>query len=221
MKLVAVNIGKVVEQPWRDGTPTAINKETSKKRILLTEEGLQGDEQADRKNHGGHDKAVLVLPSSTYMRFEIEHPYGFLGDNLTLEGIDESEVCLGDRFQIGTTLLEVSQPRSPCWKLDQQVLDNRRWKQGDFLKAYSDSGHVGFYCRVLGRGTLKKGQQVIWLTRNGECSKVQRLTIRELFLAKYFQKGENPMQILEQAARHPSISKAWKTELLKLLEAAK
>ncbi len=221
MRVVAVNIGKIAEQPWRGGTATAINKSQVDTLIDIDELGLAGDEQADLKNHGGADKAVLVLPSSAYMRYELEHPYGYLGENLTIEGIDEAEICLGDRLQIGPVLLEVTQPRSPCWKLDQQVATDSKWKEGEFLKSYSESGHVGFYCRVLGKGAIKKGYRVLWLTRNGDCSRFQRTTIRELFLAKQYRKGEDPWQVMEQAAKHPSISKAWQQELLSLLEKKK
>lgn len=219
MRIVSLNIGKSIEQPWRSGTLTAIHKTSIKDKIWLSETGLQSDEQADLKNHGGKDKAILVLPSSAYQRFEISHPYGFLGENLTISDIDEDEICLGDRLQIGSVLLEVTQPRSPCWKLDAQATQDSKWQTGEFLKAYSDSGRVGFYCRVLGQGWLQEGQSVRWLTRNEEQEKkFPRISIRTLFLAKQNFSNKQARKLLKEAVKHPALSQSWLTSILKILE---
>jgi len=189
--------------------------------LQLTETGLQGDEQVDTKNHGGEEKAVLILPSNAYMRFEISEPYGFLGENLTIDDIDEAQVCLGDRLQIGSVLLEVTQPRSPCWKLDALAADNTNWQTGKFLQAYSDSGRVGFYCRVLGTGELQKGQSVTWLTRNKDSNKDKKypkITIQKLFLAKHKPSTDKDWCLLEKALEHPALSKAWQNQLMHLLQ---
>ncbi len=219
MIVTSVNVGKKVEKPWRDGTITAIHKSTHDDKLLVSESGLHGDEQADLKHHGGRDKAILVLPTSAYQRFEVSQPYGYLGENLSIEGVDEAEVCLGDRLQIGSTLLEVSQPRSPCWKLDAQAIADTGNKQGSFLKAYSESGRVGFYCRVLVSGMIKAGQKVIWLTRaESETKQVPRVSIQSLFLAKQYRKGEAAWKTMEQAVKHPALSQAWQDELKLILE---
>jgi len=222
MKIVSLNIGKRRQQPWRNGTDTAIHKESVEESLLLTKTGLQGDEQADSKNHGGEDKAVLVLPSNAYIRFEVSQPYGFLGENVTIDDIDEAEICLGDRLQIGSVLLEVTQPRSPCWKLDALAVDNTEWQAGEFLQAYSDSGRVGFYCRVLGTGSLQKGQSIRWLTRNEEAvnydKKFPRITIQELFLAQLKRASNKDWRIISEAVKHPALSKSWQKSLLGLLD---
>lgn len=222
MKVVSVNIGKVAEKSWREGTATAIHKQQVDSRVLITEEGLEGDEQADLKNHGGADKAVLILPSSAYDRFEITKPYGYLGENISLEGLDETEICLGDRLQVGSALLEVTQPRSPCWKLDQQACEDSKWQQEGFLQAYSKSGHVGFYCRVLGRGTVGNGSMVYWLTRSSErADKLPKITIKELFLAKQYGTDKQAIELLAKAVKHPALSLAWKTEIQNKLDRLK
>lgn len=223
MKIVSLNIGKIVEKPWRDGTSTAIHKRAVQERTKLSKTGLEGDEQADLKNHGGEDKAVLVLPSSAYMRFEIAHPYGFLGENLTINDMDEAEICLGDRLQIGSVLLEVTQPRSPCWKLDALVTeDSQKWQVGEFLNAYSESGHVGFYCRVLSVGWLESNQSVRWLTRSEEATeKFPRIMIRELFLAKMHPAKDKSKKILKRALKHPALSHAWQKSIQHLLNRKK
>lgn len=218
MQLASVNIGKKIEKPWRDGTVTAIHKAEVDGSVVVLETGIEGDQQADLRFHGGEDKAVLVLPSSAYQRFEINRPYGYLGENLTIDGIDEAEICLGDRLQIGMTLLEVTQPRSPCWKLDAQAVDASGNKQGSFLKKYSESGHVGFYCRVIARGSVKAEQQVIWLTRNQGLEKqFPKISIKELFLAKQYRKTEQAWKTIEQATKHPALSKDWRDELLAII----
>ncbi|BCN92439.1 hypothetical protein THMIRHAM_02240 [Thiomicrorhabdus immobilis] len=220
MKIVSVNIGKIVEKPWRDGTSTAIHKQAVQERIKLSKFGLEGDEQADLKSHGGEDKAVLVLPSSAYMRFEIAHPYGFLGENLTINDIDEAEIRLGDRLQIGSVLLEVTQPRSPCWKLDALVTeDSQKWQAGEFLKAYGESGHVGFYCRVLSEGWLETNHSVRWLTRSAESAeKFPAVSIKDLFLAKLNPSSEKDWKTLKRALKHPALSKAWQASIQQLLD---
>ena len=218
MKIVSLNIGKRQEQPWCDGTLTAIHKHAITEKVWVNELGLDGDEQADLINHGGVDKAILVLPSNAYMRFEIEHPYGFLGENLTIDDIDEAEICIGDRLQIGSVLLEVTQPRSPCWKLDAQVAEGSKWQAGTFLKAYSDSGRVGFYCRVLVEGWLVKGSSVRWLTRNEEQETYPKISVQSLFLAKLNHSNDQAWQVLQNAVQHPALSKAWKDSVQIMLE---
>lgn len=219
MKLCSVNIGKKIEKPWREGTLTAIHKAAVDGCCSVTELGLDGDQQADLKHHGGVDKAVLVLPANAYQRFEVAQPFGFLGENLSIEGIDEDEICLGDRLQIGMTLLEVTQPRSPCWKLDAQVTTDTKRKRGAFLKAYSQSGRVGFYCRVLAGGNVEAGQSVIWLTRaENDHKQIAKIAIRDLFWAKQYRKDEAAWKTLESAVKHPALSQAWREELKLIIE---
>ena len=223
MQIVSINTGKILDKEWRNGSQSAIHKTSvGDASVVINEQGISIDEQADLKNHGGVDKAVLILPSSAYQRFDVAHPYGFLGENITLDGADESQICLGDRLQIGTLLLEVSQPRSPCWKLDQHVGEIAGLEKGVFLNRYSDSGHVGFYCRVIAVGRAQKGQEVIWLTRDMADKTWGHISIKELFLAKLNAHGTNDSKaktILQEAIKHPALSKAWKIECQKLVDA--
>ncbi len=222
MKVVSVNIGKIKIQSWRDGTPSAMHKSAVDGQVSVSKTGLSGDEQADTKNHGGEDKAVFVMPESNYAFFNIQQPFGFLGENLTLSGLDETEVCLGDRLQIGTVLLEVSQPRSPCWKLGQHASDGSDWSSAEFLKTYSESGRVGFYCRILATGQLEKGQSVTWLTRDSSDDNAAKtpykISIQKLFLAKQFHQTDKDWQILHAVVKHPALSASWKKAIKKLLE---
>jgi len=214
MKIVSVNIGPVITYPWRNGTRSALNKTPTKESIFIDTLGLSGDEQADQKKHGGEDKAVFILPASHYERFKIQQPFGFLGENLTLSGLDESQICLGDRLQIGEVLLEVTQPRSPCWKLGEHASIQENWTMATFLQAYSKEGYVGFYCRVIQEGFIQEGDTIHWLP---EESKNEKLTIQALFTAKQFHKTPEQIHQLNIAIQHPALSESWRTSIETLL----
>ncbi len=118
---------------------------------------LEGDGQADRKHHGGVDKAVLAYPASHYPRWERElgltgMPFGGFGENFTVEGVEEVSVCIGDTFSVGDVLVQVSQPRQPCWKI------SRRWNIPDLTARVLKTGRTGWYFRVLREGTVCAGQ---------------------------------------------------------------
>lgn len=206
MKVLSVNIGQAQEYDWRDGTQSAIVKSPVAS-ANLTELGFEGDVQCDLKHHGGADKAVMLIPAKNYTLFSIHQPFGYLGENLTIDGLDETQVGIGDQLQIGEVILEVSQPRSPCWKLD--ALTGRK----DLLKTYAESGRVGFYCRVLQMGKVSVGDEI----RHIPAQKQLGLVIFDLFLAKYHGKSNADIALLNQAIQHPALSAAWRDELTRLL----
>ncbi|MEA3405534.1 MAG: MOSC domain-containing protein [Pseudomonadota bacterium] len=217
MQLESVNIGKLQTHLWRDGTESGLHKAPVHGLIEVNSTGLQGDEQADLKNHGGVDKAVFVMPAENYKKFRVDQPYGFLGENLTISGLDENLVCLGDRFRVGGVLLEVSQPRSPCWKLGEHAKTQPAWKTAsDFLKEYSESGCVGFYCRVIEEGLLQQGDQVERFA-DTQSSVHGCMSIHDLFLAKQFHKTDKDWLLLASAIDHPALSKAWHKAIKGLL----
>ena len=135
---------------------TAFFKTAIESRVHVGIEGLAGDGHADLKNHGGADKAVLAYSADhyPYWRRELsldDLPFGAFGENLSIEGMSERDVCIGDRYRIGETILEVSQPRQPCWKL------GRRWNQKLLPKIVIQNGFCGWYLRILQPGTIEKG----------------------------------------------------------------
>ncbi|HIQ39612.1 MAG TPA: MOSC domain-containing protein [Sulfurivirga caldicuralii] len=180
---------------------------------MLTPTGLADDCQVDHKNHGGPDKALLVIPAANYARFGVHKHWGFLGENLTFpDRLDEKCVHLGDRFQLGDVLLEVTQPRSPCWKLDE--LAKTQAGKHHFLQTYAGSGHVGFYVRVLRTGLLCAG-----LSIEHQPAEQPAPSIHALFLAKHGGgKTAEQRSIIEQALAHPALSTAWREELGQLLK---
>ena len=214
MNVVSVNVGQIKTYPWRNGTLSALHKEPTTKATFIDLLGLSGDAQADQKNHGGADKAVFILPACHYQRFNIQQPFGFLGENLTIEGLDETQVCLGDHLQIGDVLLEVTQPRSPCWKLGEHASIQENWSMASFLQAYSQEGYVGFYARVLQTGSVQAGQTIQWLPDE---SSAETLTIQALFTAKQFHNTAQHLQQLQIAIQHPALSEAWRTSIKTLL----
>jgi MOSC domain-containing protein YiiM len=157
MKLVSVQVGRPRKVRWRRTTvSTGIFKAPVAGRIMLRRNNLEGDEQADLSVHGGWDKAVYVYPSEHYAYWRQEPsqmplPYGSFGENFTTEGLDESNVRIGDRFRIGGAVVEVTQPRMPCYKLA------IRFKRPDMPKRFHASGRCGFYLAVIEEGEVGAG----------------------------------------------------------------
>ena len=132
--------------------------------VWLGTTNLNGDGQADLKNHGGPEKAVNVYPVEHYPYWQqvlgaVEFPFGSFGENFTTEGLLETEVCLGDIFEVGSALVQVSQPRQPCWKLA------RRWRRKDLALRVQESGRTGWYFRVIREGTVQAGSRLILIER--------------------------------------------------------
>jgi MOSC domain-containing protein YiiM len=128
--------------------------------------GFDGDQVGDPTVHGGPDKAVHAYPFEHYewwlnrigMHDLLQFP-GAFGENLTLEGMIEDEVCIGDQFRIGTALVEVSQGRQPCWKL------NHRFGRSDIVASVVGSGRGGWYFRVLEQGVVTTGDALTLIDR--------------------------------------------------------
>lgn len=147
-------------RPWATG----FFKEPVHGRVFVGRTNLAGDGQADLRNHGGPDKAVLAYAASAYPLWRQElgprdMAYGAFGENLTLLGCDESQVCVGDEWRIGEAVLQISQPRQPCWKLA------RRWGLEDLPSRVVENGRSGWYLRVLAEGHIEAGQRVSLLDR--------------------------------------------------------
>lgn len=143
----------VMEREWTTG----FYKRPVSGSVQLKQLGLVGDEIADKQHHGGPNKAILCYAASHYATWAEEYPElrmsaGALAENLTVSGADETTVCLGDRYQVNDCVIEVSQPRQPCWKIA------RRWGVKTLTKAVTQSGRTGWYLRVINEGTLEAGQ---------------------------------------------------------------
>lgn len=156
----SVHTGRV-QAFTRPGSFSAIDKQPVHGPVAVHALGLDGDEQADTRHHGGPDKAVHVYAWSHYRWWqeaigtrEVLQGPGAFGENLSVEGLDERSVCLGDEWQIGSVRLAVSQGRQPCWKL------NERFGVPDMARRVQDSGRSGWYLRVLQTGHLQAGDAI-------------------------------------------------------------
>lgn len=172
----AVFAGKAVPYA-REGTFSAIDKRRLDGPVEIRAMGLAGDEQADRRNHGGLDKAVHHYPAEHYdawagegidMSVFLPQRAAF-GENLRTRGLVEADVCIDDVFRVGTALLQVSQARQPCWKL------NERFGVPDMARRVQDTGRAGWYLRVLEPGTVGAGDGILLLGRPHPSWSLQRL----------------------------------------------
>jgi MOSC domain-containing protein YiiM len=132
--------------------------------VFVGATNLAGDGQADLKNHGGIDKAVLAYSADHYPKWRDElrkpdMPHGAFGENLTIAGLNEETVCIGDVFRIGTVTFEVSQPRQPCWKLA------RRWRMHELVGSVVRNGRTGWYLRVLEEGWIENQMAITLIER--------------------------------------------------------
>ncbi|HEY7682933.1 MAG TPA: MOSC domain-containing protein [Gemmatimonadales bacterium] len=165
-QIAAVFIGRPRDLPadptfgrWGRACRTSIHREPVSAPVRVGFLGLEGDRVADPRYHGGPDKALLAYGASHYPvwreRLGVEEmgPGGF-GENLAVEGLDESAVRVGDVWSVGTAVLQVSEPRAPCWKLA------RRWKLKELPKLVQETGWGGWYLRVLREGEVASGDQI-------------------------------------------------------------
>lgn len=177
-ELLAIHVGRpqargadsISEKPWTSG----IHKQTVAGRVWLRALNLDGDGQADLKNHGGPDRAALAYSADHYPVWHKDlHrpdlPYGAFGENFTISGIDETTVCIGDIYAIGEARVQVTQPRQPCWKLA------RRWQIKDLAAQVEARAWGGWYLRVLQEGEVGAGAQVELLQRPHPDYSVQRV----------------------------------------------
>ncbi|MEJ2342459.1 MAG: MOSC domain-containing protein [Gemmatimonadales bacterium] len=158
-RLLSVNVGRRRQFEYK-GRPaeSAIWKLPIEGRVLACGVNLQGDEQADRSVHGGHDKAVYAYASEDYdwwseeLGRELE--YGEFGENLTTAGLDLTNALVGERWEVGSTVLEVSEARMPCWKLGVRVNDKH------FPQHFLAAGRPGAYLRILQEGDIGSGDEI-------------------------------------------------------------
>lgn len=141
-----------MDQQWETG---AFKNETEHP-VFLSEEGLKGDECADKKNHGGAEKALFAYSLAHYDKWqrELGNPgikAGGNGENIAVMHMDETTVYIGDIYELGEAVIQVSQPRRPCWK------PARRHKEIDLAKKIENTGRTGWYFRVLKEGYIKAG----------------------------------------------------------------
>ena len=176
MRVVSVNVGRPRIVEWHDQQVlTSIWKEPVAGAVPVAAHNLFGDEQSDLTVHGGPNKAVYAYPTEHYEYWRRQLPnaelaWGAFGENLSIEGLLEPDVSVGDRFRIGTAELIVTQPRLPCFKLGIRFGDDR------MVKRFMASRRSGFYCSIGKPGAITAGDAIVWLSRS-----VGSISIAEVF----------------------------------------
>ena len=157
MNIISTNIAKPTTFIWNGKEETTgIYKNPVDTSIFLGNETVKGDEVSDRKHHGGEFKACYLFSADHYPYWKNLYPnldwtFGMLGENLTVEGLNEKELHIGDIYKVGNALIQITQPREPCYKFAVKFDSN------DVLKQFIDHGYPGTYVRVLEEGSVKNG----------------------------------------------------------------
>ena len=204
--------GKVA--PFRDADePSAIAKQPVAGPIAVGHLGLAGDEQADRIHHGGPDKALNYYPHDhyAYWRRAIgDHPLlaapGAFGENLSGEGLIEEDLCIGDRFRLGTTLVEVSHGRMPCWKI------SHRFAVPKLTSEVVRTGRAGWYFRVIEPGAVSAGD-TLELTARGHAE----WSVDRAFALIVRGEGARDLAALSELAEMAELATTWRSRAAGLL----
>jgi len=189
------------------GRPTGMYKTRCSSTIQFTTEGITGDQQADRRVHGGPEKAVHLYPASHYRQLAEQFPEarallvpGTLGENLSVDGLDESQVHIGDIWQLGGVLLQLCQPRNPCWKIDERL-------GVEGMAAFiAEHGLTGWYFRVCQPGTADNGDSLHPLDHPPGAPTLQAAM-------QCWQAHRPAVAELEQLAATPGIAAHWQAKI--------
>jgi len=209
-KVLSVNVGTAHEFEY-SGRPakSAIWKSPAVGRIAARGVNLDGDEQADRKAHGGPDKAVYAYAVEDLRWWEQQIgrslAYGELGENITTEGIEVNNALVGERWEIGTTVLEVSEPRIPCWRLGVRMNDKM------FPRRFTEALRPGAYLRIIIEGDVGTGDEIRVVKRPDH-----DLTIHDVF--HIYTRDHNEA---ERLLAIPQMSESWRRWADDLLQKAK
>jgi len=211
--IVSVNVGLPQDVAWQGRTVrTAVWKTPVTGRIFARRLNLDGDGQGDLRGHGGEQRAIMVYQLDSYRYWakylgRTDLVPGNFGENLTVEGLADNEVCIGDRFRIGSAIVEVSQPRDTCYRVGIRL---NRPEIAALLVAHR---RPGFYFRVIQEGEIGAGDRVEKLSNGPE-----RMTVAEIDALLY--SAEHPLEALRRALRIPALSIDWQGSMQALLTAA-
>jgi MOSC domain-containing protein YiiM/ferredoxin-NADP reductase len=202
-RLLSVSVGLPRDIEWRGRTVhTGIRKEPVQGRRRVKRLNVEGDGQGDLDGHGGEQRAVFVYQIESYRYWEErlgrrDFTHGQFGENFTIEGLPDDEVCIGDRYRIGTALFEVTQPRTTCYRV------GIRLNEPQMAALLTSSGRPGFYLRVLDEGEVGADDPILSIARGPE-----RMTVAEVNALLY--SSHHPRDQLERALRIPALSPGWR-----------
>jgi MOSC domain-containing protein YiiM len=211
-QLLSINISLPKTIDYRgEQVQTGIYKEPVVEPVMLGELNLDGDGQADLRVHGGPYKAVYCYPFEhyAYWQQELDHgepfPGGQFGENFTLSGLLETTVHIGDIFSVGDAVIQVTQPRVPCWKLEHKMGVHK------FVKRFADSERVGFYVRVLQEGLVEAGQPVTLIEANP-----QQVSIHDINHLLYVDHSD--VHVAYRALQIEALSPGWRRSMKKVIK---
>jgi MOSC domain-containing protein YiiM len=189
---------------------TGIFKEPVEGRTMLRRLNLDGDRQADLSVHGGPSKAVYAYPSEHYEYWReqlagVDLPWGMFGENLTVEGLREDRVNIGDRFRIGSAHVMVTEPRLPCHKLA------AKFGRDDIIKRFLHSGRTGFYFAVLQEGEVGAGDQITVIGRDKHGVTVADIT-------RLYVHDKDDVTTLRRAVQVEALPESWRGYFQKRIE---
>lgn len=213
MRIISVNVGRPRLIPWKGQMySTGIFKDPVAGRVMLRKTNLDGDRQADLSAHGGPDKAVYGYPSEHYPYWSKvlsgkELRWGAFGENLTTEGIFETEISVGDQFRVGSAVVMARTPRIPCLKLA------AKFDRDTMIREFLRSGYSGFYLSVVEEGEIGAGDQFQFL--GGETPTVSISDVNRLFVAP-----ASDLELLERATQVKSLPASWREHFQAKLAAA-
>ncbi len=216
MRVISVNVAipKTIEING-DLVSTGIYKNPVQAAIWLGKLTLDGDDQADKKVHGGPHQAAYCYPLAHYAHWQErlsanDLPYGTFGENFTITGLDEHNTFIGNVLQIGEAIVQVTMPRIPCFKLAHKLGDTK------IIKEFLQSGRSGFYLRVLTEGNVKAGDDITLISHDPQAISVHTaLILQKLDLALI--KNSAPESILRSALSIISLAPLLKEEYTKRL----
>jgi MOSC domain-containing protein YiiM len=211
MNLISVNVG-LPRRVEHNGEPvaTGIYKSPVAERVKVNQLNLEGDGQADLRVHGGFSKAVYAYPFEHYEFWQREFPetdlpFGIFGENLTTQGLFETEVCIGDKFRIGTAEFMVTEPRFPCFKL------GIRFGRTDIIRRFQKSLRSGFYLAVLRTGEIGAGDKIEIISRDEN-----KVTVEEIVKLKEQVDAETLRRALKTDALPMAMKLKFQLQLSKL-----
>src|SRR5262252_5939470 len=213
-RLQSVNVGLPRDIAWKGRTVhTAIWKNPVSGRSRVGRLNVEGDGQGDLAGHGGEQRAVFVYQIESYRYWQeqlkrTDFVHGQFGENFTIEGLPDNAVCIGDRYRIGTAVLEVTQPRVTCYRIGIRMNEPR------MPALLTSSGRPGFYLRVLQEGEVEAGDEI---TKVGEAA--ERMTVAEINALLYLPNHARGQ--LERALRIGALSPGWRDSFEALLQSEK
>jgi MOSC domain-containing protein YiiM len=186
---------------------TSFYKQPISEPVRVLTEGLVGNDQADKGNHGGKDKAVYAYSHHHYSYWENilacnQLPYGSFGENLTINHLSEDETCIGDQFQVGEVVMAVTQPRVPCFKLGIRFDDDL------MVKKFLQSARTGLYLNVLQEGMIQQGDRLVKIKSGTGC-----ISVKSLFSAFYLDKSPLAMDVLRNVLAVDELSAEWREQI--------